>query len=139
MIEIGMALLIAGISYALQYVIGRIQFWREKQDYIQQNSGYIEQLEKMDAKYRPEKPDVEMALRCKEYLSQVFPNGINERTQNMSKEELLSLFRRMVEDTQLLMGVNIGTVDFYSTDEPPTSGYCGYYCHSDMQCRLPLM
>lgn len=93
MIEIGIALLIAGVSYALQYIFGRIQFWREKREYIQQNSGYIGQLEKMDVQYCPEKPDVEMALRCKEYLSQVFPNGINERTQNMSKEELLSLLR----------------------------------------------
>ena len=58
MIEIGIALLIAGVSYALQYIFGRIQFWREKREYIQQNSGYIEQLEKMDAEYRPEKPDV---------------------------------------------------------------------------------
>ena len=136
MIEIGIALLIAGVSYALQYVFGRIRFWREKREYIQQNSGYIEQLEKMDAEYRPEKPDVEMALRCKEYLYQVFPNGINERTQNMSKEELLSFFERMVEDAQQLMDVNVGTVDFYSTDEPPTCGYCGYYSHSDRSLHI---
>ena len=136
MIEIGIALLIAGVSYALQYIFGRIQFWREKREYIQQNSGYIEQLEKMDAEYRPEKPDVEMALRCKEYLSQVFPNGINERTQNMSKEELLSLFESMITDAQQLMDVNVGTVDFYSTDEPPTCGYCGYYSHSDRSLHI---
>ena len=109
MIEIAIALLIAGVSYALQYIFGRMQFWREKRKYIQQNSGYVEQLERMDAEYHPEKVDVEMALKCKEYLRQVFPGGINERTQNMSKEELASLFEEMAKEWKRLFagcGVN---------------------------------
>lgn len=135
MIEIG-RLIVAGVSYMFQTVIGRILFWRRKRAYIQQNREYIEQLDKMDAEYRPEKPDVEMALRCKEYLFQEFPNGINEHTQNMSKEELLNLFERIVTDAQQLMDVNIETVDFYSTDEPPACGYCGFYNHSDKSLHI---
>lgn len=130
MVEILIALLTAGVLYALQYIYRRSLFWREKREYIQQCIGYAEQLEKMDAEYRPEKPDIELALRCKEYLSKVFPNGINERTQNMPKEELLSLFESMITDAQQLMDVSV-EVDFYSTEEPPTCYYCGYYNHSD--------
>lgn len=136
MIEIGVALLVAGAIYALKYITGRLIFWREKRKFIQENHEFIEQLEKMDAKYHPEKPDVEMALRCKEYLSQVFPNGISERTQNMSKEELLNLFESIVSDAQNLMEINVATIDFYTTEEAPACGYCGYYSHSD--CSLHI-
>lgn len=136
MIEIAIALLIAGVSYALQYIFGRMQFWREKRKYIQQNSGYVEQLERMDAEYHPEKVDVEMALKCKEYLRQVFPGGINERTQNMSKEELASLFEEMAKDAQQLMDVNVDKVDFYATEELPDCNYCGYYRHSDKSLHI---
>ncbi len=136
MIEVVLALLIAAVSYVLQYMFERMQFWRRKRKYIQQNSVYMEQLEKMDAEYHPERPDVKLALRCKEYLSQEFPYGIKERTENMSREELSNLFEKMVEDARQMMDVNLDTVDFYTSDEAPACDYCGYYSHSDRSLHI---
>lgn len=136
--DFGTTLLIAGVVYAFRYILDRAIFWSEKREYIRQNSEYIEQLEKMDAEYHPEKPDVEMILKCKDYLSQVFPNGINERVQNMSNEELTSLFEKIVTDAQQLMDVNVGTVDFYSTDEIPACNFCGYYNHLERTLHINI-
>lgn len=90
----------------------------------------------MDVKYRPEKPDVELALRCKEYLSGIFPNGIREKTQYMSKEELLNLFLQVEKDAEEIMDVSVNALDFYATDKPPENGYYGYYRRVDKSVHL---
>lgn len=102
----------------------------------QQQDDYATRLEQMSVKYRPEKPDVELALRCKEYLSGVFPNGISEKVQGMSREELLNLFCQIEKDAEEIMDVSVSALDFYATDEPPANGYCGYYSSSGKSIHL---
>lgn len=136
MIEVGIALLAASGAYALRYVIGRISFWRARRKYIEQEREYIEQLEKMDAAYHPEKPDVVVALKCREYLAEMFPYGIKERTQSLSKEELLALFHQVEKDAEKIMDVEVGTVDFYVTDEPPACTSFGLYNHEGNSLRI---
>lgn len=128
MIEFG--ILIAG-SFILEYLLKRFSFWHEKHKYIQEHREYIQQLEKMDNEYHPEKPDIETALKCKEYLFQIFPNGIQEKTQNMTHEEIIELFKKIEKDAEQLLDVHIDNIDFYTTEEPPYCNYCGFYCHDE--------
>lgn len=102
----------------------------------QQQEDYATRLGRMSVKYRPEKPDVELALRCKEYLSGVFPNGVSEKVQGMSKEELLNLFLQVEKDAEEIMDVSISDLDFYTTDDPPENGYYGYYSSADKSVHL---
>ena len=85
----------------------------------------------MDNEYHPEKPDIETALKCKEYLFQIFPNGIQEKTQNMTHEEIIELFKKIEKDAEQLLDVHIDNIDFYTTEEPPYCNYCGFYCHDE--------
>lgn len=133
---IGLALLAIGIKLVLSIIMPRIIVWIKRRRYLYQIREYVEQLEKMDAEYKPEKPDVEMASRCKEYMSQMFPDGVNERTKNMSDEELIAFFQNLVADVQTLMDVNVDKVEFYSTDNPPACYSCGCYIHSERAIRI---
>ncbi len=136
MIEIGVGILVAGVSYLLQYIVERVVYWQQKRKYIEQNSEYVAQIEQIDARYHPEKPDVEIGLKCKEYISEVFPNGIKEKVQNISHEELLELFNQIEKDAEQILDVKIDTVDFYSTEEQPACGYCGFYNQADKSFHI---
>lgn len=128
MLKVGIVSIVIDL---IKYVAERVGHWRWKRKYVEQNSEYIAQLKQMDAQYHPEKPDVEVALKCKEYLFDFFPNGINEKIQNMSPEELLELFKQIEKDAEQILDVQIDNVDYYSTSEQPACGYCGFYNRTD--------
>lgn len=117
---------------AVSWIFDRIFFWRERRLSIEANQDYIDQLESMDCEYHPERPDVEVALKCKEYIDQLFPNGVEERIRNMSQTELLEFFRQMESDAEQLMGVQIDEVDFYTDND----NLCGYYRSYDNSIHL---
>ena len=163
MLDLGIELLISGALYLLQSIGERMNVWMDRRSRLkqdtsvgqeeeivskeekinqeseridQQQDDYATRLEQMDVKYRPEKPDVELALRCKEYLSGIFPNGIREKTQYMFKEELLNLFLQVEKDAEEIMDVSVNALDFYTTDKPPENGYYGYYSSVDKSVHL---
>lgn len=123
------SLIIVVASYAAGYIWDRISFWRQKRRYLEENQEYVDQLEEFDSAYHPEQPDLDVAEKSKEYLSEVFPNGVEERTKGMSNEEILELFRSIEKSAEEIMGVDVSDVDFYTTEEVPTCNYCGYYVH----------
>ena len=157
MLDLGIELLIAGAVYLLQLVGERMNVWMDRRSRLNQEAGadqkeeevvqeseqvdlrqddYIKRLEQMSVKYRPEKLDVELALKCKEYLFGIFPNGISEKVQYMSKEELLNLFRQIEKDAEEIMDVSIDVLDFYPGNESPDSRICGYYQNADKSIHL---
>ena len=91
----------------------------------------MQQVQETDSTYRPEKPDIELSQKCKDYLSDTFPDGIKEKLKNMSSEERIDFFKAVEKKAEEIMGVHVDTVDFYQTDEKPDCYYCGSYCHSD--------
>lgn len=117
------------LAPVLKHIVEKINLWATRRKYIQQNQEYLNQLVAMDTAYHPEKTDVEMAQKCKEYLVEMFPEGITERTRNMSQEELMELFKKLTEDAQLLMDVHVGNVEFYASDNPLICNNCGFYSH----------
>ncbi len=121
----------APIRLIVEFVIVRIIVWRERRHYHEQISEYLEQVQAFDGQYRPEQPDIIVAQQCRDYLSEVFPNGIKEKVSQMSQEEVLELFKEIESNAESLLGVHVDIVDFYSTDEQPICGYCGYYSQSD--------
>lgn len=124
------------IDVVVSFVSGRIAVWRERRRYHEQIAEYMEQVLQQDSQYQPEKPDVELALRSKEYLNDMFPHGIQEKVSQMSDEELLELFKTVEKDVESLMGVNVDKVDFYSTEEYPVSNYFGYYSHDSNSLHI---
>lgn len=138
MTVIGTLLLIVGASIAFKKIYCRILFWRKRREFVLNNKEYIDQLAKSDAQYRPEEPDIEAALRCREYLAEVFPDGISEKLRDMSKEEVAELFREIVAKGQEIMDVELENVDFYSTEEPPACDYSGYYRHFDKSLHINM-
>ena len=121
------------------WVIGSVFRWKAIREYISDNQEYIDQVQEMDSHYRPEPVDVELGHRCKEYINQTFPNGIKEKTANMSQEELLSLFQQIESDAENLLGVHVDEVDFYTEAEPPQDRYFGYYSHDDNSFHINAM
>lgn len=121
--------IIEAVVKGVIYLATRPLVWRERRKYIEEHQEYIDQLEKMDGLYKPESIDVELANRCREYLSTVFPNGIKEKIQGMSQEELIEFFKQVEKDAEEIMDVHVDNVNFYATDEEPECGYCGYYSH----------
>lgn len=121
----------APIRFIIEYVTNRIAVWRERRRYHEQISEYLEQIQELDNKYRPEKPDVIVAQQCRDYLSETFPNGIKEKVGQMSQEELMELFKDIESNAESLLGVHVDVVDFYTSEEQPICGYCGYYSQSD--------
>lgn len=128
MIKIG---ILSAVTDFIRNVAEKIKNWRLKREYIEQNSEYIAQIERMDVRYHPEKPDVEVGLKCKEYLLELFPAGIKEKVYNMSPEELLEFFQKIEKDAEQILDVQIDIVDYYATNEQPECGYCGFYNHMD--------
>lgn len=120
----------------VSWAIERMAYWHERRKYVEGNQEYISQVEAMDAQYAPEPPDVELAEKCGDYLAGKFPGGIEAATQNMSKEELLEMFMQIEKDAEQLMGLEIDTVDFYTTEEAPQNGYCGYYSWADNSLHI---
>lgn len=138
-IELSLLLLGYLAIQLISWIMERICYWREKRKYVEENQEYFNQVEAMDAQYRPEPPDVELAEKCGAYLSEKFPSGIETAVQNMSGEDLLALFVQMESDAEQLMGVNIANVDFYESETPPTNGYMGYYDHADNSIHINKM
>ena len=106
-IETILAILVATAPLIPQ-IVKRIDKWsyrrqtiKQRQEYIEQNREYIEQVNEMKAKYHPERPDVELAMKCKEYLSEVFPYGVENKTRDMSQEELIEFFKQLEKDAEL--------------------------------------
>lgn len=158
MLDFGVESLITRFMHVLQSIGERVNVWLDRRSRIKQEADTIQKEETvlkeeeanqdlqhedyatrlglMSIKYRPEKPDVELALRCKEYLSSVFPNGIGEKVQHMSKEELLNLFIQVEKDAEEMMNVSVSVLDFYTKDDPPENGYYGYYNSADRSVHL---
>ena len=133
-IETILAILVATAPLIPQ-IVKRIDKWsyrrqtiKQRQEYIEQNREYIEQVNEMKAKYHPERPDVELAMKCKEYLSEVFPYGVENKTRDMSQEELIEFFKQLEKDAEQLMGVSVET-SFYASEHPAISTTCGFYHH----------
>lgn len=121
------------ISHFFQNVLKRIEEWSQRARQLDEdNTSRIEyQSEQEEAKYRPEKVDVILGLQCKEYLTEVFPDGIAAKVQNMSNENLLELFQMIEKEAERIMDVHVDDVDFYSTTEEPYCNYGGYYQPAD--------
>lgn len=111
----------------VEFIANRVAVWRERRRYHERIAEYVEQVLQQDAQYKPEQSDVEAAQRCKEYLKEIFPNGIRDKVSQLSEEELLQLFTDLEKNAEQLLGVNVDKVDFYTTDTPPECGYFGYY------------
>lgn len=123
--------IVIATTVVVRWIVERCIFWRQRRQYINEHKEFIDQLEQFDATYSPEKPDIECALKCKEYLDTMFPEGIREKVSKMSKEERLRLFAQIEKDVEGLLDVNIDSVDFYTDANPPENMYCGYYRHED--------
>ena len=96
----------------------------------------MQQVEEMDSTYRPEKPDIELSQKCKDYLSDTFPDGIKEKLRDMSGEERIDFFYMVEQKAEEIMDVHVDTVRFYQTDEKPYCYNCGSYCHDDNSIRI---
>ena len=116
-VEVILAILAAAVQF-IPHMLDRIDKWSYRRKFIQQNQEYIKQVEEADAKYHPERPDVELAQKCKEYLSEVFPYGVESKTQNMSQEELIEFFRQLEKGAEQIMGVNVNA-NFYAAPDQP--------------------
>jgi hypothetical protein len=103
-----------------------------------QNQEYFDQVRAMDSEYKPENVDIDLALRSKEYLDTLFPDGIKCKVENMSEEELLELFKSIEKEAETLMDVHIDNVDFYSTEKVPECYYYGSYSHDDNTFHINL-
>lgn len=91
---------------------------------------------RLENRYKPEKIDIELALKCKEYLNVIFPYGIQDKIQEFSKLGLIKLFEKIIVDAAYVMDVNIEKVDFYNTVEPPHCNWSGYYLDSDKSIHI---
>ena len=141
-----MSLLVSGLlllAYLaielISWVVERISCWSERRQNAEVNPEYLAQVQAMDAQYKPEPPDVELADKCGAYLAEKFPGGIEAAIQNMSGEDLLELFKQIESDAEQLMGIGIDIVDIYESETPPTNCYMGYYDHSDNSIHLNKM
>lgn len=127
-VEVILAILAAAVQF-IPHMLDRIDKWSYRRKFIQQNQEYIKQVEEADAKYHPERPDVELAQKCKEYLSEVFPYGVESKTQNMSQEELIEFFRQLEKGAEQIMGVNVNANFYAAPDQPAINKTCGFYHH----------
>lgn len=93
-------------------------------------------LKWFEYRYRPEKIDIELALKCKEYLSIIFPYGIHDKIQDLSKLGLIKLIEKIIIDGAYIMDVNVEKIDFYNTVEPPKCNWGGYYLDSDKSIHI---
>lgn len=121
---------------ALLSLTKRILVWRGRNKWIRENGEYLQQVQEMDSTYCPEKPDIELSQKCKDYLSDTFPDGVKEKLRDMSKEERTDFFRMIEKKAEEIMEVHVDIVDFYQTDEKPDCYYCGSYSHEDNSFRI---
>lgn len=110
-------------------VMSRINAWRERRRYI---IGLCDQ----QIEYRPDKVDVALARECKEYLWEMFPNGIGAKVEQMTDEEILALFHQIIKDAESIMGLKLDNIDLYTSAEWPLGYYCGYYNHQDNSLHI---
>ena len=124
------------IKGIIDFLCGRTVLWGERRRYHEQIAPYIQQVLEQDAQYQPEQPDIDAAQRAKEYLAETFPNGIRERVANMSKDELLALFKEVEQQAEQILDISVDDVEFYSTDTPPECNYCGWYNHDSNSLHI---
>ena len=123
--------IVIAASLGLKWVVERCLFWRQRRQYISEHQEYIDQLEQFDRTYSPERPDIECALKCKEYLNAMFPEGIRNKVAELSQEERLRLFSQIEKDAEGLLEVSIDNIDYYTDANPPENMWCGFYRHED--------
>ena len=127
------------ISRFVQNILNRIDEWRRRSEFICEEERYRTELEQSDKAYHPERVDVILGLKCREYLAAIFPDGIEAKVRNMSNEELLALFRRIEKDAERIMEVQIDVVDFYTAADMPYCNYGGYYMDMDNSFHINMV
>ena len=115
---------LSNISGVVKNLIAR---WREHQRLLEQREDYLRWVQEQEIEYRPDKVDVTLARQCKEFLWEIFPDGIASKVEQMTDEEILNLFEQMTKDAASIMGVELQDIDLYSNSKRPQCYYCGYY------------